>query len=380
MDGLTTIWIFLGIAIIVFSMVAFYAYRLKGTDIKSSAYVQALEAMVESNHRVALEKLKEEARSNSENLNAYLYLGKILRSTGLYKNALKIHLELTYRRNVSVENKRKIYRELIEDYYLMKDWQNVVKLIMANPELMRDKSLIFKVFQAFEELGNWKDAIDFLENTRIKSTEISRRLALYKVLFGQEIAEKKSGHDARLIFKEALKIDSKCAAAYFSIAQTYFEEDRLDDAIEYLKRLALEIPEQSFYAFKPLEETFLEKNEFPKVQSFYQDLIKKFPDVVYPYFALANLFVKKGEIRKAIDLLNNFKSEHPENADGVNKKLFHLLLINGDNKNAIEVAKELIPGVDEGFFHSIVCKKCGFKTNEPTWICPSCREYQSFTV
>jgi lipopolysaccharide biosynthesis regulator YciM len=380
MSSLTVIWIFIGIAIIVFSLVSYYSFQLKRKKGSGNAYIMALEAIIDENPRVAIEKLKEEAKNNSDNVKAYLYMGDLLRSTGLYKNALKIHLELTYRKNITPEIRKKIYKALLKDYYLLEDWQNVIKMAKTEPDILAEREIMHMLFRAYEELEKWEDALKFFDKINLRLKEFKMRKALYKVFYGLQVAENETGHDARLIFKEALKIDPKCTAAYFSIAQTYFEENRLDDAIQYLKRLALQVPEQSFYAFKPLEETFLEKNEFPKVQSFYEELIKKFPDIIYPYYALANLHVKKGDISKAIELLNHFKNEHPSLRNKVNEKLFHLLIRNGDSQNALEVAKEIIPGADQGFFLSITCKNCGFSTNEPKWVCPQCHEYQSFTV
>lgn len=380
MAGNELIWFLIFVGVVVFLLVFLYSKKLTRRHKKRDAYQDALEAIIDGNIRIAMEKLKEAARENTDNLNAYLYLGNILRQQGLVKNAIKIHLELTYRRNLNEQERKRIYEALLLDYYELNAWEKVIETAKMLPSLMKNENLLLKTCFSFEQKQEWEDAFRFLDNLDIKSKLIKKRKALYKVFYGNTIAEEKSGHDARLIYKEALKIDPECAAAYFSIAQTYFEENRLDDAIEYLKKLALKVPDQSFYAFKPLEETYLAKNEFPKVQSFYEELIKKHPHVVYPYYALANLYLKKNELAKATNLLTEFKKDHPEYSKEIDKKLFGLFLQVGENEKAVKVAENLLQYSSTGFLSNLRCKNCDYTTNEPKWICPQCFSVMSFTV
>ncbi|GAB4177750.1 MAG: hypothetical protein Kow00108_13360 [Calditrichia bacterium] len=371
--GMVIVGLFMFIAIYLYSLL------LKKKRSRKNAYVEALEAMVENDYRFALEKFKESARTDSDNIKAYYYLGNILREQGLVKNAIRIHLELTYRRNLSASAKKDILRALVLDYAALKDWNKIIDLANEHSELKGDSEILSLVLNAYEHLQKWAEVLTYLDEVNTKDTTIKKRKALYKVFYGIQVADEKSGHDARIIFKEAIKIDPECVAAYFYIAQTYFEENRLDDAIEFLKKLALKVPDLSFYAFKPLEETLLEKNEFPKVQSFYEELIRKNPEVKYPYYALANLYLKKGEGKKAATLLESFMNEYPEEKEELQKKLF-VIYQETEPKKAISLANDILKISDGGFFSVLTCKKCNYQSREPVWICPECGEILSFIV
>lgn len=368
------------IAAVVILLVYYFAGRFSGEENDEKKYIEALEYMLDGNDRLAMEKLKALVKKNTDHVQAYIYLGKILRSQGLVKNAARIHQELTYRGNLTEHQRISIIRELILDHCELKNWDRIIELAQKYPAAGKDHAVLERIMQAFEKKKAWEKGAEFLKNLKSSDPLVKKKIALYLVFHGLEVADRKSGHDGRYILKEALKYDEKCVPAYFSIAQTYFDEERLKDAIFFLKELALKVPEHCYYAFKPLEDIYWQQNEFPKIQSFYEELVEKYPELIYPYLALANLFAKKGNVNKAVQILTGFLNEHPQVKGEGEKYLFGFYLKAGDRDKALQLAAELMKINVDNIFSNLRCRKCNFVTTEPLWICPSCDALMSFTL
>ena len=61
-------------------------------------------------------------------------------------------------------------------------------------------------------------------------------LALYKVESGLKCIKNGRERDGRIKFREAIKLDKKCASAYLYLSDSYIRENRYDDALTELKK------------------------------------------------------------------------------------------------------------------------------------------------
>ena len=78
-------------------------------------YMEALNAMLLSNKRKAINLLSTLVKNDSEHISAYLQLGNLLRDENTDR-AIKIHQMLTVRQNLDKETKIEIFKSLALDY------------------------------------------------------------------------------------------------------------------------------------------------------------------------------------------------------------------------------------------------------------------------
>ena len=81
--------------------------------------MDALNAMLLSDKRKAINLLSYFAKNDSEHVNAYLQLGNLLRSEDTHR-AIKVHQMLTVRQNLDKDTKIEIFKSLAQDYKINK--------------------------------------------------------------------------------------------------------------------------------------------------------------------------------------------------------------------------------------------------------------------
>ena len=147
--------------IIAASLGFFYLYYTKKREDhkETQSYLHGLKYMAEDDNRSAVQKFKEAVRENSENIDAYIKLGIILRKEGLYNNAIRIHKDITLRGNLSKEDEVEILKNLALDYWHANDYD---KAEVYFNELKSEKKLFDWIaaylIKIYEKNKNWEKA------------------------------------------------------------------------------------------------------------------------------------------------------------------------------------------------------------------------------
>ena len=119
---LESIYFFALIAIILAVSISFYYHLKKPSNKKriDTIYKEALNAMLLSDKRKAINLLSTLVKNDSDNVSAYLQLGNLLRYEDTDR-AIKIHQMLTVRPNLDKETKIEIFKSLALDYKKIND-------------------------------------------------------------------------------------------------------------------------------------------------------------------------------------------------------------------------------------------------------------------
>jgi lipopolysaccharide biosynthesis regulator YciM len=364
--------------LIIYYITKFYKKPAKGKN----TYLEALEHLADGDYKWAIQKFKEVVREDTDNIQAYLRLGDLLRKKGLASNALKIHKDLMLRSNLSSDLKQKIEYSLLLDYESLNDVKMVIKIgnnILNNSQNYFEE-VPLKLVKYLEKDEEWEEAFNIIKKyCKTLTNDLKRKLALYRVFEGLNLIEKNEDRDARIKFRESMKLDETCASGYFYLGKSYYSENRLEDAIQAWKNLCEKIPEKAYIAFESLEKAWFDLGKFTEAEKLYKDLWNKYPENVDAALALAEIFDKKGEQDTAVEILNRLEEKVPNNPRINGYRIQYLY-----NKNQYKVASSY--AVD--FFRNqsiisdkkFVCNKCNHQSNEPTWICPECKSIDSYNI
>lgn len=370
------------VVVLAILVIARYYYTIKAGKPKENKYLNALEEALEGNDRLAIQKFKEAIHEDTNNVAAYIHLGDLLRKRGLVDNALKIHRDLTFRGDLSPELRRRVNESLLQDYELVQD---VAKCVDTAKKLLSDRGvadikIAQKLVEYLEKQEDWAGAAKAARKYLNDSNPLTKkRIALYAVMEGLELQKEGKGRDARIKFKEALKLNKKCAAAYYYLGASYRLENRLDDAIEMWKKLCFEIPEKGHLVFRELEKAWFEMGRFADVENFYRELLRKDSRHLPAALALADIHSRKGEYDLALEIIDRFSDSHPENAALYAAKI-KIYMEKNQYKAASSTASAYFEKNNITAAPKYQCQICSFVTDEPVWFCQQCHSLGSFDI
>lgn len=371
----------LALIIIVLVIIYFIVYRFKNQESVKNSYVAALECLADGDHKRAIQRFKEAVRENSENIEAYLRLGDLLREKGFAKNALKIHRDLTLRSNLDAEKESRVRRSLVADYEAVGDFTNAInsagKLLeqgLGNSDEMAKKLLVF-----YEKEKRWSDAFTAGKKYFKKGAASSKKMALYLVFQGLDLLEREKGREARTKFKEALKLDPECTAAYYYWGKSYQEEDRLEDAVVQWKKLCEKIPAAAYLVFGDLERAWFDLGNFSEAEKLYNQILSENPKNVQAALALAKIYDKKGEYDRTLDIMTHLDEEVQNN---LNLQSFRIQTLFNKGQYKLSAVNALKILKNEGWLNSqnFTCQECHFVSKKPHWICPQCKAIDSYNI
>ncbi|RMI17493.1 MAG: hypothetical protein D6681_03275 [Calditrichaeota bacterium] len=371
----------IGLALAAILWVVWYSFKQKQKTSLSNAYTEALEHLVDGNDRLAIQKFKEAVRQDTENVAAYLRLGDLLRRKGLLSNAIRIHRDLTLRATLTPEQELQILKSLLRDYQAAGEFDQGIQV--ARKILRKERTPESWVVQALvdmlEKTGRWKEAGEVVERYGGQlPVEQNRRLALYLVFQGMELQEQGNGKEARVKFKEALKKDPRCAAAYYYLGKSYRDEDRIEDAVKVWKELCEKAPEKAHIVFPELEKAWFELGRYADAENLYLEMMHSDKKGLLVGLALADIYSKKGEYDSALEILHRLEEEYHNSPLLIGKKV-NVYFHRGQYKQAASQSLSFFNSTNGAVAVRYRCSVCNYESKTPRWVCPECHSIDTFS-
>ncbi len=370
------------LTIVIIVLVIFILVIVKGRkkivkDKITNLYTIALNHMLHGEDETAIKCFKEVAKKDTENIDAYIKLGILLRKTGKLQNAVKIHQGLLYRQGISKNQRLEILRNIVDDYISLEEKSRA--LSSAEDILELDKRNIWaleKLQNLHRDLKQWDKAAEYLGKVlHLRKEKNSRLLALYKVQEGLEKFNEVAYHDSRLIFRKAIKIDPECEAPYYYIAESYIKDHREEEAIKWWEKFADAAPEKAHLIFSHLQKVLFNLGNFGNIESFYENILLKKPGDIRTITALASFYERKGNPDKAITLVEELIEKNPD-SKVAKIALSKLLITRNKGDEAAEILNKLLEKSE--FDGEIVCSNCYHKEKKILWLCPVCGKIDTF--
>ncbi|NIA28901.1 MAG: tetratricopeptide repeat protein [Actinobacteria bacterium] len=378
MDQTFYLLIIIGILAIVL-IIILWLFR-KGKAVTGEArteYIAGLNFLLADEKDKALEKLRSTVRMDTEFIDAYIKIGDILRSQEAADGAIKIHRDLLVRPNLSDNQRIAVNKALAKDYQTAQKFPQALQACDHILDVERGNAWA-KDFQLaiFEEMGDWQSAYNVVrKNSKLPKDEKNIRLACYKVEQGRQSVALNQEHDARVHFREAIKLSPDCVQGFLELADSYMRDKRPSDALDALKNLIQKNPNFPELAFARLKHVLFDLGQFGEIEEVYRDLLKSNPQVVEAQLGLAEIYEKKGEIRHAVDVCNKALSYDPDRVD-VKLMLVRLQSKLGRDEKAADIASELAGQLLKDR-NRYVCNVCNYTNQDYFWHCPQCNSWNT---
>ncbi|NMC43636.1 MAG: tetratricopeptide repeat protein, partial [candidate division Zixibacteria bacterium] len=324
-------------------------------------------------------KLKEAVTLDTENVDAYVRLGGILRRAKKPEQALQVHRDLTFRHNLTAEQKQEILTALYHDFTDLKDDASAIRaaneILTINPN---DRFALTALLRTQEKAGEWKEASVIRRKLdKLDGVDSGRILALYKVFEGEELVAQGDPHRGRLFFKEAIHLDKMCLAAYLAIGDSYFNEKRLEDAIGYWSKVITLRPDMGHLVFERLKKGFFEVGRYGDYAETLTGLLQADPAHLTARLELAYFMEKKGEMGAARDHYSAALDHHPDSMLA-RLGLYRMNWAAGKREAADAVFKQIMKMAVKREAGNFRCKTCSLDAETMIWRCPRCRAIDSF--
>lgn len=371
------------IAAIVIVAIAWTIARrvLDGRQSGRESYLGGLEAIAIGDVSGAIRHLRDAVEEDTDNVGAYLHLGRLLRVKGDHDRALRIHRELSIR-PLTPEMHRRVLGEILSDFVAAGRWSDAREVADDVRKLgTPDTSFLRMLGKVQENLRDWEGALKTFEELEKRRKEPSkRRIALYRAYVALDYEQRGKLKDARKHYEAALKLEPSLTGALLHLGEIHRKEGSVDKAIDVWKTLIRENPNTVSLVFDRLEKATFEKDpaEITRLAAEYERILSEHPTDVSTMRALASIHRRRGDIEEASRVVDAALQEQPENP-----RLRHLrarlTLAAGQPEAAFEELRKLV--VNERAFGStwFTCGRCGYHSKEYLWRCPSCQHWETFT-
>ena len=272
--------------------------------------MEALNAMLLSDKRKAINLLSTLVKNDSEHVSAYLQLGNLLRYEETDR-AIKIHQMLTVRQNLDKETKIEIYKSLALDYKKINQLSK--SKIEAEKIFDLDKTNLWAnefLLSLAEETEDWEYAENKARDLKkIKSFEGEVNLSKYTLQKGVMFLEENNFIESEKLFRKAIIESPAFAMPYKYLGDIKYANRDLVKAVEYWEKYMELSPRESHLVFDSIETALFDLGRYSEVEKFYKKVLKNNSKDLNAGLRLANVLNEKGENKAAINLIDSFIDE-----------------------------------------------------------------------
>ena len=302
-------------------------------------YNQALKAIIDNNEKKAFRILKSIIQKDSNNTEAYLLLGNLLRDKDV-KKATKIHQTIIVRPKLSNDLKVQIHQALGLDYLKQEknskakhEFEEIIKIDSKN------KWSLGMLKNIATENKSWKDALGYEKKLIKYFPEIKERdESKLNYFIAMDYKDKKNEKNYLYYLKKSIKSNHVYNESFLELSSYYINNS--DKAMEYLIMYSKVNPSGSVNAFKKIEHILFDEKKFNEVENLYKNILKEDFNS-YALNRLVDIYLEKSERDEAIELVERFMPKFDYHLKSSNKSyVIRLNKIKIDSDN-FEIRKAL---------------------------------------
>jgi lipopolysaccharide biosynthesis regulator YciM len=253
-----------------------------------------------------------------------------------------VHKDLTLRGDLSVTDKVAVLKQLALDYRDLNDSDMAEaalrEMIALHPQ---DHWAHVNLLDLHKKAEKWDEAYDTAATIlKLESNKSKKPLAVFKHHQGKQHYKKKDYHKARVLFKEAIGLDPFFVPAYLAIGDSYYEEKRFEDAVNFWNKLIAAVPDQGHLVIDRLKKTLFDLGRFGEIAEICERLLKHSPKNLEARLTLAEFFEKKGDLDTAEEILAQIVEDSPQDLKSI-IELIRIYLDRGETRKINDLFRSL---------------------------------------
>ena len=372
-------WLIIILIALIALVIFLYFYRRKSSISGIPAYVEAMVALLENDTALAMKKFKEAVRIDSNLVDAYIRLGDLYRKKGDIERAIQIHQSLTVRPTLSKHEEKRVYYALVQDLLETSRHNKAISFLKEILKIdKKDRHAHNAILRLYEDLENYGDCITLCEKGGFPRCS-NERLAFYYASFAQQkmgaIDEGDSDKqkESLNLLKKALKIAPNSLPALYYLAQYYEKKRDLKKAKEHYSKVITQHSNCASLAIPHLEKVLFELDQFDEVIPIYEEVYNKDSKNACVGMALANLYIKKNDLKAARVIFATLADNDPDNV----VPRLQLLKLTVEDQSIADHLSEIENIIKRTQYQ---CTKCGHRSKTFEMLCPTCRDIGSYSL
>ena len=344
---------------------------------QDSAYQRGVNALLAGEREEALAEFAESVREDSDNIDAYIHLGNLLRERGEAQRALNLHRELTVRPGQTAAQRKAVQEALVLDLLALGRAEEAVVEARALRELDRKSAGSLRLLQqAYETARDWDRAYEIrAEVQRAAGDRDPEALAHYRAAIGEALLREAKLDEAKHSFKEALRLQRDLPTALFRLGDIYYQRGRAERALVLWKGLAEAHPTLAHLVLGRIEAAYFERGRMSEMGQAYEEILARNPRDARTLTALARMHIKRGDLGEAHRALREALEVDPQSL-AARLELVNVYRQRGELARALDEMESLLRGMGEA--EHFVCRRCHASSDE-YWIrCPHCLEWTPY--
>jgi len=363
------LWILL-VAVVIIGIVILVLLLSKGVRGrgKTSAdhYLDGLRALLDGDEVTAARELRDTVMADTDNIDAYIRLGRLMRAKGDAERAAQIHQSLTARPSLSKKDEQRIYEEVLEDYLMLGRTEKSIALLREMVGLSPSRiDHLRRLLSLLASLGRTHEIIEVLKQYR-KVFKDKDEPAVWFAHVARLLVDK--DEEAEDALRQAQKVSKNHPYILVVQAESLIRKEQWGKARAILDRFIKLYPQHAEHVLDMLEKTYFEEGAYAKLEPLYENLNERYPSKHEVMLRLVKLYLKQGETDNALEMINDGLGENPSDA----VLLMELV--------RLKLAQQDLSGIEEAFDHveqilfviPNLCAECGSELEPAAWICPSC--------
>lgn len=343
-------------------------------------YYAGLRALLSGEEDLAFKRLRDSVREDSQNVDAYLRIGELLRRRGQTQKAMAIHMDLAQRAGLSADDTAAVRRALAQDQLTLGNRDEARHLLLdLSKHSATEAWAVSRLHRLHLEEGRYEEAYKRRqEMARMGEPLDSKTAAVYLTLAGRSVSDAGEHRKGRVLVRDALKLDPGSAAAHFMLGEIYERDTRPEDAVRAWKAFLEHAPDLAGLVFSRLEKVLFEMGQYSEIAGIYQQVLAKDPVNTDALLGLARFSEKKGDHQSALAHLNRIIEIDPGQLVA-RQLLVQIHKEQGSPEMAWQAAQGFftwLPGLKREF----ECTHCGSKSPLPRWFCPSCYRFRTYDL
>ncbi len=319
-SALSNLQIFI-IILVVLSLIIFLLInnRTKNIPTDTEAFNNALKALIDGDKDKAYHLLREIISKDSNNIDAFLLLGDIVREKDV-NQAIKIHQTVVLRPQISQSKKIEAHIALSKDFIKSgniskaeDELNNILNMDSSN------KWALLKLKDIATKNKNWKEALKHekkLMKVDINHKKNDESMLNYYIAMDYKSKDKIKNYIYYL--EKSAAAENIYPESALELAN-YNKDNNADIAIFYYKLYAKYKPSQRTIAYNKIENILFDNQQYDDVEGLYRELLEDSFDG-FALNRLVDILLEKNEVADANDLVDRFmKSNHSCHSIRLNK-------------------------------------------------------------
>lgn len=346
-------------------------------------YIRGMQELIKSNSDTALVYLKESVKKDSDNVDAYIKVGDILREKGFASKATMIHYEVLLRDNLDFYLKKAALKSLIKDYKAMLDKSeepavNVRKVLINLSESVHSKEFFVEMYRAFLESKLYNIALEFVLKNKKMQGSVNLGVAYYLSAI-EDINSSK--------FESALRKLSEAASTLKNIEEIdfykgvcHYKTEDYTSAYKLLNKIVHLFP----FFFRDYENILFKIGKYSEAGAVVSRMADSIEENVNLLFVCVDFKIRTSDSSGAVSLLKKFLKTKKDNSkfdNDYNAALLMLVRLLAKDNDGEFVKNAFAEFFSEKFdivnisAREIECENCKEKIIENMRICPVCGKY-----